>query len=78
VSSQWPAVTTLRDRLVKIGAKIVRRGILAKPALSHPPRGHSRGQGHRHPGFPAEVRRTLERRVQLWQSLPGPEHEVSV
>ncbi len=30
----------------------------------------------RHPGFPADVRRTLERRVRLWQALHGPEREV--
>lgn len=30
----------------------------------------------RHPGFPVEVRRTLERRVRLWQGLHGPEREV--
>ncbi len=30
----------------------------------------------RHPGFPADVRRTLERRVRLWQGLHGPERDV--
>jgi hypothetical protein len=30
----------------------------------------------RHPGFPADTRRTLERRVRLWQALHGPEREV--
>ncbi len=30
----------------------------------------------RHPGFSPEVRRTLERRVRLWQGLYGPEREV--
>ena len=30
----------------------------------------------RHPAFPADVRRTLERRVRLWQALHGPEREV--
>jgi len=30
----------------------------------------------RHPGFPADARRTLERRVRHWQALHGPEREV--
>ena len=30
----------------------------------------------RHPEFPADARRTLERRVRLWQALHGPEREV--
>jgi hypothetical protein len=30
----------------------------------------------RHPDFPADARRTLERRVRLWQALHGPEREV--
>jgi len=29
-----------------------------------------------HPGFPAGVRRTLERRVRSWQALHGPERDV--
>ena len=30
----------------------------------------------RHPNFPADARRTLERRVRVWQALHGPEREV--
>jgi len=30
----------------------------------------------RHPGFPADARRTLERRVRHWQAMHGPEREV--
>jgi hypothetical protein len=31
---------------------------------------------HRHPGFSNNWRRTLERRIRLWQALHGPEREV--
>ena len=30
----------------------------------------------RHAGFPDDLRRTLERRIRLWQALHGPEREV--
>jgi hypothetical protein len=30
----------------------------------------------RHPAFSADLRRTLERRIRLWQALHGPEREV--
>ena len=30
----------------------------------------------RHVGFPDNLRRTLERRIRLWQALHGPEREV--
>jgi hypothetical protein len=30
----------------------------------------------RHPAFSADLRRTLERRIRLWQALHGPAREV--
>jgi hypothetical protein len=35
-----------------------------------------RERQRRHPGFSAKARRTLERRIRVWQALPGPERDV--